>query len=187
MYTKIFTFENLWRVGNLCSNLSRNYSTMEAEYTTLTQRSSEEEDKLRRSVKKFKDSHGTRSFSQPRTSVSYKDTPVGDIPGAYQQAFLVDKIWEEDYESDFDLEPLVEGMAEVTLSKETKACIRAPWSKALIVKVFGKSMGFNYLTFKINALWKPMARMDCVNLGKDYFLIRFSNDEDYDKVLRGRS
>uniref|UniRef100_A0A7N2N6N9 CCHC-type domain-containing protein n=1 Tax=Quercus lobata TaxID=97700 RepID=A0A7N2N6N9_QUELO len=76
-------------------------------------------------------------------------------------------------------------MAEVTLSKETKARIRAPWAKALIVKVYGKFVGFNYLTFKINALWKPIARMDCVNLGKDYFLIRFSNDEDYDKVLRG--
>ena len=76
-------------------------------------------------------------------------------------------------------------MAEVKLLKETKARIRAPWSKALIVKVYGKSMGFNYLTFKINALWKPMARMDCVNLGKDYFLIRFNNDEDHDKVLRG--
>nr|POE91199.1 hypothetical protein CFP56_37804 [Quercus suber] len=73
-------------------------------------------------------------------------------------------------------------MAEVTLSKVR---IKAPWSKALIVKVYGKSVGFNYLTFKINALWKPIARMDCVNLGKDYFLIRFSNDEDYDKVLRG--
>ena len=62
-------------------------------------------------------------------------------------------------------------MAEVKLLKETKARIRAPWSKALIVKVYGKSVGFNYLTFKINALWKLMARMDCVNMGKDYFLI----------------
>ena len=56
---------------------------MEAEYT-LTQRSSDEEDELRRSVKKFKDSHGARSFSQPRLPISYKDTFVGDIPKAYQ-------------------------------------------------------------------------------------------------------
>lgn len=158
---------------------------MEVEYTNLTQRSSEEEDELCRSVKKFKGSHGARSFSQLRTVISYKDTLVGDILGAYQQAFQVDKIWEEGYESDSDLEPLVDGMAEVKLSKEIKAHIKTPWSKALIVKAFGKSVGFNYLTFKINALWKAMARMDCVNLGRDYFLIRFSSDEDYDKVLRG--
>ena len=98
--------------------------------------------------------------------MSYKDSLVGDIPGAYEQAFRFDKNWEEeDYESDTELEPLLEGMAEVKLYKETKAHIRAPWSKALIVKVFGRSVGFNYLTFKINALWKLKAKMDCVNLG----------------------
>ena len=46
-------------------------------------------------------------------------------------------------------------------------------------------MGFNYLTFKNNALWKPASRMDCANLGRDFFLVRFSDRDDYDKVLRG--
>ena len=47
------------------------------------------------------------------------------------------------------------------LSKETKARIKALWSKALIVKVFGRTIGYSYLTFKFNALWKPATRMDC--------------------------
>ena len=81
------------------------------------------------------------------------------------------------------MEPLIEGMAEVKLSKETKSRIRAPWSKALIVKVFGRTVGFSHLTFKLNALWKPATRMDCVNLGNDYFLIKFYCSDDYDKVL----
>ena len=81
--------------------------------------------------------------------------------------------------------PLIEGMAKVKLSKETKTCIRAPWSKALIVKVFGRTVGFSYLTFKLNALWKPATRMDCFNLGNDYFLIKFYYSDDYDKVLHG--
>ena len=76
-------------------------------------------------------------------------------------------------------------MVEVKLSKETFSWIRALWSKALIVKVYGRIVGFNYLTFKINALWKPIAKLDCVNLGNDFFFIRFSNNEDYDKVLKG--
>ena len=75
-------------------------------------------------------------------------------------------------------------MAEIK-SKETKARIKAPWSKALIVKVFDRTVGFNYLTFKINALWKPTTRIDCVNLGKDYFLIKFYSFDNYDKVLNG--
>lgn len=116
---------------------------MDVELSSSTQRNSEEEDELHRSVKKFKESNGARNFSQPRQLVSYKDSLMGDIPGAYEQAFRFDKVWEEEYESDTDLEPLLEGMAEVKLSKETKARIRAPWSKALIMKVYGLSVGFN--------------------------------------------
>lgn len=82
-----------------------------------------------------------------------------------------------------ELDELIEGMVDVQLSKETKACIRAPWEKALIVKVYGRTVGYNYLTFKVNTLWKPTTRMDCVDLRKDLFLI--SDDSDYDKVLQG--
>ena len=53
------------------------------------------------------------------------------------------------------------------------------------MKVFSRTVGFIYLTFKLNAIWNPIAKMDYVNLGKDYFLIKFSNSKDYDKVLQG--
>ena len=158
---------------------------MEVEPSAPAQRTSEEEDELLHSVKKFKESNGARSFLPPRKLVSYKDSLVGDILRAYEQAFKFSKNWEEDYESETEMEPLIEGMAEVKLSKETKARIKAPWSKALIVKVYGRSVGFHYLTFKLNALWKPMAKMDCVTLGKGFFLIRFSCSDDFDRVLRG--
>ena len=158
---------------------------MEVEFSTPAQRTSEEEDVLHRSVKKFKESNGARSFLPPRKLMSYKDSLVGDIPGAYEQAFKFSKDWEENYELEAEMKPLIEGMAEVKLSKETKACIRAPWSKALIVKVYGRSIGFHYLTFKLNALWKPTAKMDCVTLGKGFFLIRLSCSDDFDKVLQG--
>ena len=158
---------------------------MEVELSAPAQRTSEEEDKLLRSVKKFKESNGARSFLPPRKLVSYKDSLVGDILGAYEQAFKFSKNWEEDYESETKMEPLIEGMAEVKLSKETKARIKAPWSKALTVKVYGRFVGFHYLTFKLNALWKPMAKMDCVTLGKGFFLVRFSCSDDFDRVVRG--
>ena len=158
---------------------------MEVEYCHEPPRSSEEEDELGHSVKKFKESSGARQFTPPRTLVSYKDSLVSDILGAYEQAFKLDNIWDDGEEFDTEVEPLVEGMAEIKLSKEIKARIRAPWSKALIVKVFGRTVGFSYLTFKINALWKPIARIDCVNLGKNYFLIKFYGSDDYDKVLKG--
>ncbi|XP_075649612.1 uncharacterized protein LOC142620060 [Castanea sativa] len=106
----------------------------------------------------------------------YKDSLVGDIPGAYEQDFKLDNVWDDGEESDSEAEPLIEGMAKVKLLKETKAHIRALWSKALIVKVFDRTVGFSYLTFKINALWKLAANIDYVNLGKHFFLIKASGD-----------
>ena len=77
-------------------------------------------------------------------------------------------------ESDSEVENLKEGFAAVKISKEFKNRIRAPWSDTLIVKVFGRIVGFTYLHSKLMALWKPAGRMDCVDLGCDFFLIRFS-------------
>ena len=34
-------------------------------------------------------------------------------------------------------------------------------------------------------MWNPKGKMDCVALGKKIFLIKFYDNEDYDKVLRG--
>ena len=134
---------------------------MEAEYCNDPPRSSEEENELGRSVKKFKESSGVKQSTPQKNFVSYKDRLVGDILGAYEQAFKLDNVWDDGEESDTEVEPLIEGMVEVKLSRETKARIKAPWSKALIVKVFGRTVGYSYLTFKLNALWKPAARMDC--------------------------
>ena len=52
-------------------------------------------------------------------------------------------------DSDEELEDICEGMAAIRLSRETKQCIRAPWTKALIVKVFGRIVGFNFLHAKL--------------------------------------
>ena len=93
---------------------------MEVEFSNELPRSSEEEDELGRSVKKFKESKGARQFVPPRVPVSYKDSLVGDIPRAYEQAFRYDKVWDDGEDSDTDIEPLMEGMAEVKLSKETQ-------------------------------------------------------------------
>ena len=57
---------------------------MEAEYCNEPPRSSEEEDELGRSVKKFKESDGGKQDTPLRNTISYKDSLIGDIPGAYQ-------------------------------------------------------------------------------------------------------
>nr|POE60085.1 hypothetical protein CFP56_68491 [Quercus suber] len=105
--------------------------------------SSEEEAELEKSVKKPKDISIEKLFKPLRPQVSYKDSLLGDIPGAYAQAFRFDRVEECEVESDTELDELVEGMVDVKLSKDTKSRMRASWTKALIVKVYGKTVGYS--------------------------------------------
>lgn len=82
-------------------------------------------------MKKFKENTGVRQAFQPRVPISYKDTLVGEIPSAYEHAFKFDIARDDEEEVESKLEPLVEGMVVVTLSRETMKRIREPWSKAL--------------------------------------------------------
>ena len=58
---------------------------------------------------------------------------------------------------------LVNGMVAVNLTLDTGKSIRSRWNHALIVKVFGRTVGFHYLHSKVVSLWKPAGRLDCVD------------------------
>lgn len=117
----------------------------------------EEENELVRSTKKVKDSHHAiderRSMRDGEPSyppkLSFKDKLVGEIPGAYSQAIAFTGQMEANLDSDEKIEEIREGFASVCLSKETKQHIQAPWTNALIVKVFGKNVGYNSI-FTLN-------------------------------------
>ena len=146
--------------------------------------SREEEAKLSRSTKKVKDIHhadfieiSSENGNSPRSyregvlpNRSFKDKLVGEIPRAYAQAFDFSDQMEDDADSDDEVASLREGLAAIKLTKETKIHIRGPWAKALIVKLYGRKIGFNFIQNKLMQLWKPNGRLDCVDLGNDFFL-----------------
>ena len=70
---------------------------------------------------------------------------VGEIPGAYTQAFNFGELMEDDEELDDKVEALREGLVAVKFPRELKQRMRNPWARVLIVKVYGRSFGFNYL------------------------------------------
>ena len=119
--------------------------------------------------------------------MSFKDKLVGEIPGTYTQAFNFrdfGDFMEDDAESDEEVKVLRQGVAMVKFSKEFKQHIQSPWARGLIVKVYGKSMGFNFLQPKLLSLWKPTGHLDCVPLGHGFFLARLSLKEDFENVLK---
>nr|POE91943.1 hypothetical protein CFP56_54296 [Quercus suber] len=155
------------------------------------ERSSEESDALERNTKKFKDNHCEEEHqsgyagSTENAFRSYKDKLVGDIPGAYEQAFGFDAFMEDEADSDCEETSLCEGMVAVSLSKEEKVRIRGPWGNAIIVKAFGRKVGFLFLSTKLRSMWRPSGRMDVIDLGNEFFLVKFELQSDLDVVLKG--
>ena len=154
-------------------------------------RSREEDEELQRSTKKVKEDHRMGSHFRASPSFgeeglrSYKDKLVGEIPGAFQQAFVVESNMDTEIESDDEFTELPSGEVAMKLSGERKGKMRAPCANALIVKVFGKTVGFHFLHSKLLGMWKPIGKLDGVGLGNDFFLVKFSTKEDHSKVLRG--
>lgn len=87
-------------------------------------------------------------------------------------------------ESDDESADIGAAVAAVNLLGKTKARIGAPWANALIVKVFGRTIGYHFLITRLTSLWKLSGRLDGVDLGKDFFLIRFSLQREYGRVLK---
>uniref|UniRef100_A0A2N9FS20 CCHC-type domain-containing protein n=1 Tax=Fagus sylvatica TaxID=28930 RepID=A0A2N9FS20_FAGSY len=139
------------------------------------ERSVEEEDSVRRSTKKKKDSHPPGnssevegSFRSPSTNPSYgpsyKDKLLGEIPGAYEQAFFGTTMDDDrDITDEEDVEP-VEGEA----------------------VVFGRSVGYLFLVNKLRSLWRNFGEFSCVDLGYGFFLVRFESKDDFESILKGR-
>nr|POE56127.1 hypothetical protein CFP56_63273 [Quercus suber] len=151
-------------------------------------RSDEEEDTLARSTKKFKESHRFQETTENgigNKMGSYKDKLVGAIPGAFAQALGFDCSIQEDVESDEEEEAVQDGNIRIGFSKEEKVRMRAPWQKALIIKTFGRRMAFSFLVERVRKMWNPCGGMDCIDLGYDYFLVRFELAEDVDSILTG--
>ena len=160
--------------------------------------SKEEESELACSNKKEKDIHhanfdshmndGHAPFSHKQSAgrlpLSFRDKLVGEIPSAYSQAFNFTKHMDDDEESDSETSGLREGLIAIKFTKEQKRRFRSPGNKALIVKVYGRSVGFSFLHTRLFSVWKPVGKIDCVDLGKEFFLIHFSVKEDCEAVPR---
>lgn len=114
---------------------------MECEFSP-GENSIEEEAKLQRSTKKAKDAKGASKFGSPP---SYRDKLVGEMSGAFAQAFNLDNYKLDVSTPLVSMGELVNGMVAVNLNPDTRRTIRARWNHALIVKVFGRTVGFHFL------------------------------------------
>lgn len=67
----------------------------------------------------------------------------------------------------------------ICLMKEENAGLREKWRNSLIVKVWGRTVGYNYLLKRLKIIWRPKAFLDLVALENGYFLAKFYSVEDF--------
>ncbi|CAN1131438.1 hypothetical protein LINPERHAP2_LOCUS6403 [Linum perenne] len=77
------------------------------------------------------------------------------------------------------------GIKSLSLSKYFKEKLCIPWRNSVVVRLLGKSVGYAYLCNRLRAIWKPLGHLHIVDLDKDCFMIKFTNEQDYFKALTG--
>ncbi|XP_019152395.1 PREDICTED: uncharacterized protein LOC109149188 [Ipomoea nil] len=68
----------------------------------------------------------------------------------------------------------------VKLTKEEKRRMRRRWENTLIIKVLGKTVGYNYLLRRLRTIWNPKSGMDLIAIQNGYHLVRFASVADYE-------
>ena len=92
---------------------------MECEFTGTPERSCKETTELLQSMKKVKGSSAKTSGSSLESG-SYKDKLVGDMPGAFAQAFNLHEEAPDLDSSEAEVEEISDGIASVKLSSSSK-------------------------------------------------------------------
>ncbi|KAK4733472.1 hypothetical protein R3W88_007733 [Solanum pinnatisectum] len=71
----------------------------------------------------------------------------------------------------------------IQLSAKEMMRIYQPWSYSLIIKLLRKKMMHTYLKSRLTTLWKTSEDILLIDLGHDYFTVKFLKEENMNKVL----
>lgn len=116
----------------------------------------------------------TVSYASPGSEVSYRDKLLN-----VHNRTLASHIIE--YFHDFNIDPEIDnpgdGITFIPITTEDKQRMYKPWIHSLIIKVFGKKVGYRLLLSRLNSLWQIYEEIKLIDLGFDYFLMRFTQPE----------
>ncbi|KAJ4829593.1 hypothetical protein Tsubulata_038400 [Turnera subulata] len=71
------------------------------------------------------------------------------------------------------------------LSTEFEQRLAKRWERAVIVKLMGRNISYRVLTEKLNAIWQPKGLFKVIDLDNNFFVVKFSTDNDYLHSLVG--
>ncbi|XP_009789326.1 uncharacterized protein [Nicotiana sylvestris] len=82
---------------------------------------------------------------------------------------------------DLDKGKHIEGS--IPLTEDDKECLYLPWCYSVINKVLKQKMSHHLLRSKLNDLWKTSEQLILIDLGWDFYIVKFSLEESMVKAL----
>ncbi|XP_018466068.2 uncharacterized protein LOC108837533 [Raphanus sativus] len=78
-----------------------------------------------------------------------------------------------------------EGEPVITIEQEVLEAMNGLWKHCMIVKVLGRVTSIAALIRKLREMWKPKGSMYVMDLPRQYFMIRFGDEDEYLAALAG--
>ncbi|RYR38369.1 hypothetical protein Ahy_A09g043405 [Arachis hypogaea] len=75
------------------------------------------------------------------------------------------------------------GLLNLIIGESIQKEIREEWWNSLIVKLLGRKISLLALKRRLETMWAKMGSIEVIDLGGDFFLVRFFNSEDLDYGL----
>ncbi|RYR03236.1 uncharacterized protein LOC107646856 [Arachis ipaensis] len=128
------------------------------------------------------------------TKVSYKESllkPAG--PNVKGDDFVTDPIdedepnskdkWYKTTENDDQVEKPFDPCPNIPISKDEFDEWCKPWRAALMVKVLGKRVGLGFMEQCLQRDWAKKGKINVIDMDRDYFLVHFADEGDYNHAL----
>ncbi|MBA0676619.1 hypothetical protein Goari_018087 [Gossypium aridum] len=64
-----------------------------------------------------------------------------------------------------------------------QAILDKSMEQTVVVRLLGRTIGYRALLNRIQSLWKPIGSFQVIDIENDYFLVKFSMNQDYNKAL----
>ncbi|MBA0603902.1 hypothetical protein Gorai_001999, partial [Gossypium raimondii] len=113
--------------------------------------------------------------------LSYKSMLMGTSPYVY---FPENEDEFVRYDRDV-VTKLVKGISSIAFSDRLHKFIERKMARTIIVKHLGRKIGFNALLNNVTTLWSSRQSIQLMDLENGYYLVRFQDEGDFNKVLVG--
>lgn len=104
---------------------------------------------------------------------------VKEAPSVRKVDLYKEKLARLDFEDGNPLKPMVH------IADSVYQGLCAPWQDALVVKLLDKSIGYNTMKDMLTRLWKLTAGFDIMDIGHDFYMVKFEIEADRLKVIYG--